>query len=267
MPQTEELIRLYPPADRRVALDGLYLAHGLHRCTETPFVYTNFITSLDGRIAELDPASGLKRLPSSIVNAHDWHLFQELAAQADVLLTTTRHLKAVAAGRHDAYLALPDALRRWRRCNGLAEQPHCAAVGRPDFDATAVRRRFATPLLMLVTARTDAGVVRTLRQADIDVVTAGPGPHLSGEEIVAALVQRGYQRIYSIAGPRVMHSLLEANAVDRLYLTIALRILGGEGMDSLCTGPALPAARAFVVHEMYLDNAPPQLFVTFDRRH
>ncbi len=53
----QSLLALYPEPER-TALEGLYLSHDLRRCRRggDPFVYSNFIASLDGRIAVADPA-------------------------------------------------------------------------------------------------------------------------------------------------------------------------------------------------------------------
>jgi len=48
-------------------------------------------------------------VPDSVANPRDWRLFQELAAQADVLVMSARHLRELAAGAAQDSLRLSDA--------------------------------------------------------------------------------------------------------------------------------------------------------------
>ena len=85
------VLQLYPPPQRKMSLNGLYLGLRLHReaVEGELFVYANFIASLDGRIS-LPDSYGEQGVPSSLANKRDWRLYQELAAQADVMLTRAR---------------------------------------------------------------------------------------------------------------------------------------------------------------------------------
>jgi len=96
---SKSLYRLYPPPFEPVALQGLYLKLALHRrgSRETPFVYANFLTSLDGRIA-LEDATGVPYLPKSMTTPDDFRLFLELECQADCLITHGGYLRALAHG-------------------------------------------------------------------------------------------------------------------------------------------------------------------------
>src|SRR5690606_7771535 len=49
----DEVLQLYPPPTQGVPLSRLYLEHPLHRISgsESGLVYSNFVSSLDGRIA------------------------------------------------------------------------------------------------------------------------------------------------------------------------------------------------------------------------
>ena len=53
---TAEVVPLYPTRRAAQPVQGLYLAHRLHELgsTATPFVYGNFVSSLDGRIAIME---------------------------------------------------------------------------------------------------------------------------------------------------------------------------------------------------------------------
>ncbi len=102
-------------------------------------MYTNFIASIDGRIALAQP-DGHRQIPGEITNRRDWRIFQELAALSDVLITTGRYLGDVAHNRAQEVLPVShdadyDDLRAFRRDRGLSDQPAVAIVsGSLDID-------------------------------------------------------------------------------------------------------------------------------------
>ena len=64
--------RLFPAPQTESPLEGLYLGHALHtRGGGKPFVYSNFITSLDGRIAIAAAGHTTHTVPDAITNISD----------------------------------------------------------------------------------------------------------------------------------------------------------------------------------------------------
>lgn len=266
------VIRLFPTRED-APLRGLYLKHELRLQAQDqrPFVYTNFISSLDGRISELDAASGRKRVPAALANPRDWRLYMELLAQCDVVLTTARHLRAMAAGRQRELFSLQDDefadLAAWRSEQGLAPYPAIAVLSnRLDFPLSATEQ---APGGLLVLTGGDAETTRldALREAGVEVHQAAA--RMGGREIADRLAQSGLRNVYSIAGPGVMHTLLAAGALDRIYLSLAPLLLAGDSVDTLTRGPALVPPAGFRLHELYLDQEAPspggQLLFSFDR--
>jgi hypothetical protein len=84
-----QILQLYPHTGTTRALNGTYLAHELHALgtSEQPFVYANFVSSLDGRIAVVEAHTGESYVLEDLTSGHDWRLFQELQAQADCMVT------------------------------------------------------------------------------------------------------------------------------------------------------------------------------------
>ncbi|MBT0959850.1 RibD family protein [Denitromonas iodatirespirans] len=270
----DPVTQLYPPPSGPRPLAGLYLAHEL-RARGTPgrpFVYTNFITSLDGRISERD-ASGRRRVPEAIANARDWRLYLELMAQADVVLTTARHLRAIAAGRERPLPGLtgPEAagLAAWREARGLAPAPTVAIASAELKVPAAALRRVVGPLLVLTHRGAPSARVMALTLEGANVRQVGATARLTAAEILAGLDGEGHRCIYSIAGPRMLHTLLAGDALDRLYLTVAHRVLGGTG-DTLMPDDALAPPAGFTPAATYFDPHAPQhggqLFLSLDRR-
>ena len=76
---------------------------------------------------------------------------------------------------------------------------------------------------------------------------------VSGQQVIAALGQLGYRTIYMATGPRVHHLLLADDALDRLYTTVAHRLLGGQPFSSLVEGDLLRPAIGLRLHALYFD--------------
>ena len=271
---TYPVARLFPPDGTPCALAGLYLQHDLrgHRVADRPFVYTNFIASLDGRISETQ--SGRRQVPAAIANPRDWRLYMELLAQCDALLTTARHLRAVAAGRQQEFMDLGrrefQDLCAWRSDRGLSAKPSVVVMSAALDIPPGVHERLGTGLLVVTSQAAPAARLRELTESGIEVLTCSPGARVEIAAMLRALHGRGVASLYSIAGPGVLHGLLAANAVDRLYLTLAQTLLGGERYDTLTRGPALSPPAGLRLHELYLDEHAPagagQLLMSFDRR-
>ncbi len=265
--------RFYPPSDRAHSLEGCYLAHDLRTRADDnrPFIYTNFIASIDGRIADRDPVTRRKRVPPLIANPRDWRLYMELAAQADVVLTTANHLHAIASGRSDLFLesAKNADLRRWRLARGLSAHPKLAVITR-RLDLPVVQLRERAPEVLAVTgAGADGKKAAELARQGIEVLVAGAAAEVEGKHLIKALVNRGLRVICSVCGPTVLQVLLAGNLLDRIYLTLVLRLLGERGTDGLVR-EWYGDHRGFALHELYYDhagaNGTGQLFISLERQ-
>lgn len=270
------LIQLYPAPQTETALEQLYLHHvtGLESADPCPCVYTNFITSLDGRIAVEHADRQGRQVPDAITNDRDWRLYQELAAQADVLLVSARYIRQLAEGRAQDVLPLSGEaayadLHRWRIDHGLSPQPAVAVLS----------SSLKLPLQTLAQINDRAVYVCTGEQADRDAVAAieqtgakvlyvGSGKQVEGEALINALVAEGFRRIYSIAGPGVLETLLSAGVLDRLYLTQVHRLIGGNSFDTLLEGGLVSPPADFKLNALYFDapseQQPGQFFAVYD---
>lgn len=267
---TASLIKLYPLPSLDRALYGAYLDHDLRALAspERGYVYTNFIVSMDGRISETDPNTGIRQVPSAMTNDHDLRLFAELAAQADVLLTSARHLRAAAAGKYLNLLVLDHELIAGRKAKGLTPQPRIAVVGQSlDFPVELLADELKARLFVITTNDAPRPQREALIREGIEVMVVDEGPTLSGRAIMDVLMGRNFYYIYSIAGPKLFRTLLEAKLLHRLYLTLAPMLVAGDG-DSLMVGPRFGAPQGFRIVELYFDAQQPQntgqLFATFE---
>jgi len=259
------ITRLYPLPGEQCPLQGLYLQHQLHTrgSTDRPFVYSNFITSLDGRISIETRDNDTHTVPSAIANPRDWRLYQELAGQADLLITSGRFFRQSMLGEAQDILPIDSKteyadIREWRSQKGLPAQPDIAIIsGSLDIPLAALEPYRDRNIRVITGAAADPDKVTNLQQNGIEVIHAGDGNRVDGRLMIPALATRGYRSIYAIAGPAVFYTLLKAQVLDRLYLTITQQLLGGNDFDTLTSGPLLDPAQGMQLVQLYHDSHAP----------
>lgn len=274
----DQILRLFPGPSVRVPLRGLYLDESLRPAgtPARPFVYASFIASLDGRISLPDPETQTRKVPRAIANPRDWRLFQELAASADVLVTSGRYIRDLAAGVAQDVLPVSDKpefayLLKWRRAHGMAPQPAVAIVTSSlDLPIPEVLLRSGRPIYVVIGTAADTSQLESLTARGVHVLKAGSGTRVEGRALIAALAQEGFGNIDMTAGAVLLDTLLVNGVLDRLYLTQACRILGGTSYETLHEGRQLDPPADFKLRSLYYDAAEAgaieQLFVTFDLR-
>lgn len=256
----EKIMRLYPLPVEEIPLVGAYLAHDLRQYSVDKgktFVYSNFIVSIDGRIALPEPIGGGLGVPKAIANDRDWRLFQELAAQADILISSGRYLREWAEGRVQEILEVDDPrcadLRDWRQKRGLAPHPDIAIIsGSLRFPIPDVLTAGGRKVIVFTTADPDPHRVEEIKASGGEVIVAGQ-TSVDGMTLVKHLSELGYRTVYSSTGPKVLHLLLEAGVLNRLYLTRANRLLGGQTYSSIVEGSSLRPPTGLKIETIYLD--------------
>lgn len=268
--------RLFPAPQQELPLEGLYLEHDLYGRGKPgkPFVYSNFITSLDGRIAIAAAGRTSHMVPPLTANSRDWRLYQELAGQADLLVTSGRFFRQSLQGEAQDQLPLGSQtafadIHAWRTARGMKPQPDLAIMsGSLDIPLAALEPYRSRRIIVMTGERAEPGRMANLEDEGIEVVRAGNGHAVDGRLMLAALARRDYRSVYAIAGPAVFHSLIRAHVVDRLYLTIALQLLGGDQYDTLSKGDILDPVQGMRMVGLYHDTGAPanasQLFGIFE---
>lgn len=271
----ENIIKYYPEPVEHLPLIGAYLAHDIRyqtRSLNRPYVYANFVTSIDGRIAVPRVNSKSLTVPKNITNERDWRLFQELAAQADLIISSGRYLREWAAGHAQEILQVDDPrfidLRKWREAQGLSPQPDIAIVSRSlKFPIPDVLTAGGRKVIVFTVTNPDP-----LRTKDIEthagqVFIAGD-KKVEGDKLVEYLNQLGYKFVYSAAGPKILHLLLADRVLNRLYLTYANRILGGENFSTIVDGNYFDYPINFNLSSLYYDpeglDGLGQIFAAYD---
>jgi riboflavin biosynthesis pyrimidine reductase len=270
------ITQLYPLPPTERPLKGTYLAHELRlysQQSERAFVYSNFVTSLDGRIAIPHPSKPGLMVPKNTANDRDWRLFQELAAQADLIISSGRYLRDWAEGRAQEILRVDDPefadLKTWREAQGLSPQPDIAIIsGTLDFPVPAVLTEGGRKVIVFTIAKPDPTRVKEIEAKAGQVFVAGENT-VKGDQMVRLMTELGYTTVYSAAGPQVMHLLLAGQVLDRLYLTQANRLLGGLPYASTVEGVLLDPAVDMRLNTLYFDpqgvEGLGQLFTSYNR--
>ncbi len=259
---SDTVTRLYPQPGTEYELEGLYLNTPFGRDSDErrAWVYTNFIVSLDGRIAIEQPVTGKRGVPRTITNPRDWRLYQELAARADVLLVSARFLRELVRGEAQDNMPIGndpvfEDLLAWRREQGLTPQPAVvvlsASLDLPLAELCATTDR----VVYVATGKgADAEAVRVIENSGVKLLFAGEGKDVDGQQLIEQLTSAGLYNIYSIAGPVVLETLLQADVLDCIYLTQVHRLIGGASYDTLLGGELLRPPADFMLKTLYYDS-------------
>ncbi len=268
--------QIYPPPASGLPINNLYLSQDLRRVAASknqPFVYANFVSSLDGRIAVSYSDSQDLTVPKNVANPRDWRLFQELAAQSDLVISSGRYLRDRAAGISQEILQIDDPrfadLRQWREQNGLSPYPDIAILSNSlNFPIPKVLTAENRKVIVFTSGHPDHRQVKEIEAKAGRVIVAGTHT-VEGQSMVEQAQKLGYQTIYSAAGPKILHTLLAAGVLDRLYLTVTTRILGGTTFATIVDGPLLSPAQSMELGHVYFDageqDGLSQLFIAYNQ--
>jgi len=278
-----DILQLYPVNQQQRALTGLYLDLKLHKqaAVGDVLIYSNYITSLDGRISlrDADSKTGSEVrsevrsetfvVPKSIANKRDWRLYQELAAQADVMLTSARYFRQLARGIAQDLLPVGRApeyadLNKWRQRQGMEPQPDVVVLSNAlDIPIAALEKIQDRRVTVCTSERADDKQIARLESLGCAVKIAGRD-RVEGKALKQQLIACGYRSAYMIAGPAVHRTLIAAGVLDKLFLTTHLSVLGHDAFHTILSGP-LDAAVSVELQRLYLDydGISPQLFAQY----
>ncbi|MFC7246478.1 pyrimidine reductase family protein [Catellatospora aurea] len=206
-----ELLAAYPRADR-------------------PLLRVNMITSLDGA-ATVEGRSGALGSPA------DQDLMKRLRMQADAVVVGAGTIRVEGYGA-----TLLDAeAQAWRVARGLTPHPRFAVVTRggdvPD-------RFFADPPARPIVIT--HAVAPHAYPASAEVIDCGDSS-VDPAVLVAELAARGLTQILCEGGPHLLGSLVAADLVDELCLTVS-PTLAGPGSVRIVAGPPSAPHRLTPAH-------------------
>lgn len=195
---------------------------------DTPTLRVSFVSSTDGAM-EIDGLS------TALSGPDDKRVFGVLRMLADAVL--------VGAGtlRRENYrpIRLSPPRIAWRRAHGLPDVPTLVTVTRSlDLDP-------AMPALAGAPVRPIILTSSATRRPDLERVA--DVLRVDDQELIPAVRARGLDHVLCEGGPELFGTLLAADAVDEVCLTVA-PILAGAGASRIVTGPAAAARRMRPAH-------------------
>lgn len=191
--------------------------------TVTPYFYSNFVSTIDGKVQVLKDTDKYWPLGSRL----DYATLIDLRTYADVLI----HGKKTAGHPTVKSLSKPE-FRETRKKHGKT-QPilYIVISNHPDESlVTAFENPAAWVKLMLVT--TEKAVVSEALAKAVEVKRCG-------ENIVDLQQLRSYfqeEKMVNIlveGGPHLMGTFFEENLIDEIFLTITPKIVGNEKNQTL----------------------------------
>lgn len=279
------------PIQRRAPLQGLYLGEnllGFSRRIGRAVVIANYLTDSNGVIAVAD-RPGHFRVPPGLKNASDWGLFQELMAQADVVISSGAYFKRLGSADNAPQEILRqfepghayERLGQWRLEAGYARRsPDLAIVSRQlDFtlvDGLLAHGRRVT--VFTVDRMVHSEEAEALRGAGARVIASGAEGVDGGAMVDTLAGEMGYRVIMMASGPAVLQILLAAHRLDILYVTRAHKDMPVENparaQTMLPRGEPIEGRKEFsLTHEFVQEDARAedgsrltQSFLRYDRK-
>lgn len=231
--EREEIIARYRVADRSI-----------------PRLRLNFIASLDGAATRAGVSGGLG-------NEDDRLVFDTLRLLTDVIVVGAGTVRAEGYGG----IRLPRADAAWRVANGLAAQPPVAIVSsRLEIEPTHPAFTDASTRPLVVTHAGSPADRRAALAEVADVLVCGEEA-VDLRLMIAEFAARGHTQLLCEGGPQLFGSLIEADCVDELCLTISPVLEGGPA-GRIASGGA-PATREMAL--LHVLTAGDMLFLRYER--
>ncbi len=213
MTAVDEILSVVPGAAG--PLDDAAISEHYSVGTAATWLRVNFVSSVDGA-ATVDGLSGGLGGPA------DHRVFDLLRTLCDVVLVASGTVRAEGYGA----MILGEEAVRARLTRGLAAQPTFAIVsGSLELDPASeiFTKAPVRPLVLTV----ESAPAHPELSKVADVVACG-AERVDPAAMVAELIARGLGRIHCEGGPSLFGSLLEADVVDELCLTVSPLLVGGD---------------------------------------
>ena len=238
------MIRLYDATGWQGSLESLYEEIQFPEPPPNrPYIFTNTVTTLDGKLVLGDLGSSAKGLGSTV----DQTLMHRLETHADVILIGSGTLRA------DPHLNYPERALR--------------AVVTTSGDLPMEHSFFRSPGRALIFAPTHMPPDRQMALEKLATL------HLVGEtrvEItqVVQILRSHYAVHYLLVegGGTLNFYLFNADMVDEIFLTLAPRVKGGAHLPTMVDGAGLPRERVpyYTLVSAYLEGS--ELFLRYRRQ-
>jgi 2,5-diamino-6-(ribosylamino)-4(3H)-pyrimidinone 5'-phosphate reductase len=228
---TKTALKIYPPPSEELAIENLYTDLELPSegslDSSLPYLYTNMVSTLDGKIA-------IEGKANDIGEAGDRRVMRNLRAISDGVLRTGSTLRA-----EKILSGVPHDLSIRRVDNGLSPQP---------FE-------------IILTKTADVSILQNLIDYDPTRTILLTGERSEPLDLTLTLrdlkEKHHIRRLLMESGPTLNYSLVSQNLLDEIFLTISPKLVAGlpAGSLNILTGELLPreaqvAPRLLSVHTM-----------------
>ena len=204
-------------------------------------VRVNFVASIDGAATDHGLSGGLS-------GQADKRVFDLLRRLCDVVLVGAGTVRAEGYGA----MRLNQASVQLRRANGLADQPVFAIVsGTLGLDPESPVFTKAPVRALVVTVGASSHVKREALSRVTDVLVCGE-ERLDVGVMLDAFAKRGLRQVLCEGGPTLFGTLLDADRVDELCLTISPLIEAGDA-HRIVVG-TLEKARRMTLHHVLVSD-------------
>ena len=209
-------IQRHHPVGSRLDLRGLAAAYARPTGAQR-WVSVNMVSTIDGAATGADGVTG------SINSPADKIVFDLLRALSDIVVI------GAGTARTEGYgpLTLDPEYAALRADLGLAPTLPLALVTRSG-DIPDRLRQSAPGSVMVITAASCPALAHLRADLGEDHVIVAGEAEVDLAEAATTLARRGFQRIHSEGGPRLLGDLLRADVVDELCLTLAPHLVGGR---------------------------------------
>lgn len=211
------------------------------------FVFSNLATSIDGKIA----TAGRELFP--LGTPYDRHMMQVIRKRADAILMGASSLRA-----------FPKPLLIRGRPGGARKQPLNAILSRRLEGISPKWEFFTSDQIARVLFVTDRRIARAREFAKTSEIV-----HISARnaarDIVRALAKRGIEDLLVEGGGSVMWEFTRASLLDRLYVTLTPKILGGTEAPTLVDGPGFARSQVPTFRLARCRRVGDELYLTYDR--
>ncbi len=215
---------------REVPLEGLYLGERLVELAAEigrSLVLTDYLTDKNGVIAKATK-DGHFEIPATLKNSSDWGRYQELMAQADVIISSGSYFKRLATSQDVLYQFEAgnafEKLGQWRLNAGFKKRSPDVAIVTHDLDFEIPEKLIQSGrriFIFTTDARAKSDKARSLSNENIGIIGSGE-KDVEGERMIATLSNdMGYRVIMMASGPNILDLLLRAERMDLIYVTQA----------------------------------------------
>jgi riboflavin biosynthesis pyrimidine reductase len=224
-------------------------------------------------------------IPAALKNASDWGRYQELMAQADIIISGGSYFKRLATSQDVLYQFEPgnafQELGQWRLNAGYKKRSPDVAIVARDLDFELPKKLIQSGRRIVIftpDSIANSDKARSLSNVNTVIIGSGEG-RVEGVRMIATLANElGYRVIMMASGPQILDLLLKAERLDLIYVTevqveipfedpstLQTILLGGKKVSDL---KDFHLAHEFIQESVVTEDASliSQSFLRYDRK-